>query len=74
MMFNRKLLNMATPIPNEAFMHDVWFVLIASACGHVDYVKQPTILYRQHDSNWFGTKQINLRWFYNDVFKNPDHQ
>ncbi|MCX6063074.1 MAG: glycosyltransferase family 2 protein [Caldiserica bacterium] len=54
MLVNRPLLECALPIPREAVIHDWWLALIAASCGHVLYVDQPTIMYRQHDSNAIG--------------------
>jgi glycosyltransferase involved in cell wall biosynthesis len=34
--------------------HDWWFYLVASGLGHVIYVPEPTILYRQHGANVEG--------------------
>ena len=55
MLFNRQLLNKAMPLPNEAFMHDWWFALIASYYGVIALVDKPLILYRQHNSNLIGS-------------------
>lgn len=60
MIFNRKLLNVALPIPDEAIMHDWWLISVASLIGQTSYCLQPTMLYRQHDSNCIGAKQSTL--------------
>ena len=54
MMINRSLLKLAQPIPPETLMHDWWLGLVAAAFGHIGLVKQPTMLYRQHQSNATG--------------------
>jgi len=54
MLVNRPLLECALPIPKEAVVHDWWLALVAASCGHVLYVDQLTIMYRQHDSNAIG--------------------
>jgi hypothetical protein len=54
MLVNRPLLERALPIPKEAVVHDWWLALVAASCGHILYVDEPKILYRQHDSNAIG--------------------
>lgn len=51
---NRRLLLHAVPIPEEAFMHDFWFGLVAAAFGVLRALDEPTVGYRQHDSNTIG--------------------
>ena len=53
---NRKLAELALPIPNEAIMHDWWLGLVASKFGKVAYVNESLIKYRQHGSNSIGAK------------------
>ncbi len=54
MIMNRKLLDLAMPVPVEASMHDWWFLLVASTFGQVAHIEQPTMLYRQHENNQVG--------------------
>ncbi|GIW27382.1 MAG: glycosyl transferase [Meiothermus sp.] len=61
---NRALYRMALPIPQEAIMHDWWLALVGSAFGRVELVPQPTVRYRQHDSNSIGAK----RWGWGTMF------
>lgn len=63
MMMNRPLLELASPIPAEAVMHDWWVALVAACFGHIHYLEQPTILYRQHGGNDTGAKPYQL-WYY----------
>lgn len=63
MMINQQLkaklkLNL-TKIDN-IYLHDWWIALITSALGKLIYVKEPTILYRQHDNNVEGSKNNNI--------------
>jgi glycosyltransferase involved in cell wall biosynthesis len=55
-MINRKLRELSVPIPQEAMMHDWWVGLISVALGENDYVREPTMLYRQHAMNVAGAK------------------
>ncbi len=67
MLFNRKLVNMATPIPFEGFVHDYWLALVASGCGHMDYIDDPTVFYRQHENQWLGSRQPDYTWFKSEM-------
>jgi len=60
MLANRALLDCALPIPQEATIHDWWLALVAASCGHILFVDEPKILYRQHDSNAIGVITMAL--------------
>lgn len=77
MMINRKLLDLIHPQPKNAVMHDMWLALVASALGRIVFIKQPTILYRQHGDNSVGaknTRSLGYLWHkmtgYKTVHKN----
>lgn len=53
---NQALLNVAAPISREAVMHDWWLALCAAATGRILFDPQPTVLYRQHETNAIGAK------------------
>lgn len=38
-------------------MHDWWLALLAKCFGNIEYISEPTILYRQHGTNQVGTNQ-----------------
>ncbi|GGC97901.1 glycosyltransferase family 2 protein [Undibacterium terreum] len=57
MIFNRKLLEMAMPVPEQAAMHDWWLILVATTFGKVGHVDQATIFYRQHEGNQVGARR-----------------
>lgn len=68
-MVNKPLLELAFPIPTEAYMHDHWINLVATVFGKVGYVPEATISYRQHGENWVGAvKHINLKDIFNLFF------
>ena len=73
-MINRKLAELATPIPSNAIMHDWWLGLIASKFGNIGFINESTIKYRQHNSNSIGAKSFD--WlsiflkFYKIFYKN----
>jgi glycosyltransferase involved in cell wall biosynthesis len=54
-LMNRATAEMALPIPGEALMHDVWFLLVAFCFGKTAYLEKQTILYRQHSNNVVGS-------------------
>lgn len=54
MIFNRKLKIISTPIPVDAIMHDWWLTLICSTYGSMSFLRDPTVLYRQHGMNDTG--------------------
>lgn len=60
-MANRALVKRAIPIPPGARMHDMWLALVAAAFGHIDYLPEPTLYYRQHGGNVIGTKRKSRR-------------
>ena len=55
-MANRRLKDMALPLPREIRMHDWWLALVAAAFGQYGYVPRPLVLYRQHGANTLGAK------------------
>ena len=65
-MINRLALRISMPVPAEAVMHDWWLALrVITQDGHISLIRQPTVLYRQHESNSVGSKKINLRYYFN---------
>jgi len=48
MAFNRKILNLALPIPSNTPMHDWWIGLIGEKFGNPLFIKDKTLLYRRH--------------------------
>lgn len=56
--FNRALLEVASPLPESAAVHDWWFALCAQYFGVVDYVDKPLLDYRQHSSNSIGATAV----------------
>jgi len=64
MMMNRPLVDLCRPIPAQAAMHDHWVSLVAAAFGRVIFLDEPTMLYRQHDSNYYGAPKYGWGHFY----------
>ncbi|MDT8422032.1 MAG: glycosyltransferase family 2 protein [Desulfuromonadales bacterium] len=57
-MINRPLAVLATPIPEQAIMHDWWLALVATAFGRVVCLEAPLVLYRQHAANRIGAQHF----------------
>lgn len=51
---NRPLVELALATPKEIPLHDLWLGLLASAMGKAGYLREPTVLYRQHGGNAIG--------------------
>ncbi|UUM30031.1 glycosyltransferase family 2 protein [Vibrio japonicus] len=62
MMLNRPLIELAMPIPNNAFMHDWWLVLVAKLKGEVIFIDEPLMDYRQHGNNTIGAQNYSWRY------------
>jgi hypothetical protein len=54
MLINRALQQASLPMPTEAFMHDWWIALIAATQGSSSFLRETTVLYRQHGGNVLG--------------------
>lgn len=57
-MFNESLASKLDSIPNNARYHDWWVALIASSFGYITYLKEGTLLYRQHGNNVVGNQNF----------------
>lgn len=57
-MANRLLIELAKPIPYEAFMHDWWLALTAACFGKIGRIQKPTLYYRQHTKNTLGAQKF----------------
>ena len=69
MMMNAALRRIVRAIHPNAIMHDQWIALVCSVFGAMDYVKTPTVLYRQHGVNQLGAR----RWNIIRMLKEPDY-
>jgi hypothetical protein len=57
MLFNAKAKEIIRRPYDVATMHDAWITFsVAATDGVVDYLNEPTILYRQHTHNTLGAK------------------
>ena len=53
-LLNHTLVQLALEMPAESHMHDWWIALMASIYGKAAYLRERTVLYRQHGANVFG--------------------
>ncbi len=53
-MMNKALRDLSIPFSQGALMHDWWAGLASVVFGKNEYVEEPTVLYRQHESNVVG--------------------
>jgi glycosyltransferase involved in cell wall biosynthesis len=45
---------LSRPLPHKARFHDWWIALIAASCGKIGFIREGTLLYRQHGGNVVG--------------------
>jgi len=64
MMINRALANMAKDMPKDAIMYDWWIALIAASLGEIEFMREGTILYRQHSKNKIGARKFNIEYIF----------
>jgi glycosyltransferase involved in cell wall biosynthesis len=69
MIFNAKAKDVSFPYPKNAPMHDWWVALQTIQTGIVQHIDTPTILYRQHDNNEVGARNINGKYFWNKLLQ-----
>ncbi|WP_052380195.1 glycosyltransferase family 2 protein [Pseudoalteromonas sp. '520P1 No. 423'] len=76
-MFNKALLDLATPIPSCAPVHDWWFGLCAQSFGAEKFIAKPLVYYRQHGINSIGATRLKeqrsffKKYIYKSLFKFP---
>ncbi len=57
---NRRLLDIALPIPSEARVEDWWLALVAAAFGTVVPLTEKTLSYRRHSNNASELPEVTL--------------
>jgi len=60
-LLNRQLAELALPVPQAAIVHDWWMALCAASAGHIGYIAEPLVKYRQHGANAIGAKNAASR-------------
>ncbi|WP_158121224.1 glycosyltransferase family 2 protein [Escherichia coli] len=69
MMFNRKLIEIALPLPDSCRMHDWWLLLCCCVHGKVIPINKQLSKYRQHGNNQVGAQKLKLSKEIQQVFK-----
>jgi glycosyltransferase involved in cell wall biosynthesis len=54
-LINLPLASLSARMPNDAYMHDWWLALLATAFGNASIVPTQTVFYRQHGGNVLGS-------------------
>jgi hypothetical protein len=63
-MINQRAKEISLPMSSKSLMHDLWIALKVSHYGFVDFIDEPTVLYRQHGNNVIGAKRTNIKYYY----------
>lgn len=63
MLVNRALVDLASPIPPAAVMHDHWLTLVAATMGKIGFLAEQTVSYRQHADNFYGAASYSVPAF-----------
>ena len=63
MLVNRALVDLASPVPSAAVMHDHWLTLVAATMGKIGFLAEPTVSYRQHTDNFYGAASYSIPAF-----------
>lgn len=61
-LMNRKVLEYMKFIPSE-ILHDGWTAVITAYYGHVKYIHEPLLRYRQHSANVLGAHSVGFHYF-----------
>lgn len=62
-MITRKLIDLALPIPDNFYVHDHYFALVASYYGSIKLIDDKLVLYRQHGKNSMGAAKSGFDIF-----------
>lgn len=73
MLMNKELIKLSLEIPDKCIMHDWWIGLIASTKGEIGYIKDSTILYRQHGNNEVGAHKYSSKAYFKQKIDNIDN-
>lgn len=60
MMANASARTISLPYRLPDMPHDQWVALTAAKTGRIDFIREPTILYRQHEKNHSGANSFDL--------------
>lgn len=66
-MMNRRAKEVSLPFTLDMMIHDQWIGVNVAKYGKIDYIKEQTILYRQHGSNVAGAHRYGLTYIKNKL-------
>lgn len=68
MLANRSLVQKALCCSDQKYilMHDWWLALVAAKFGRIIYIDQSLGLYRQHNNNAVGAKDVSSAFYFSD--------
>jgi hypothetical protein len=66
-LMNKEAKSVSLPIPANAAMHDSWIALSVAQKGILTFITQPTVLYRQHNTNCLGAKNMQQSYMKNKI-------
>ena len=71
MAFRKDLVPFITPVPKDLAMHDQWIGLMAERAGHIKFLTEPLMKYRQHENS--NSKHVPLgkkiRWMNHMMYR-----
>lgn len=68
-MINRAALKISLPVPSSKIVHDQWLAVNVAHFGKVSYLREGTLLYRQHSQNSIGSKDVGFNYFMRKIFQ-----
>lgn len=57
-LINKRLNDLGSSVPGDAYMHDYWLALVAATLGKICFTRETLIKYRQHNSNTLGAVRL----------------
>ena len=68
-MINQKAKEVSFPMSQNSSMHDLWIALNVVNYGHIDFINESTILYRQHNKNVIGAQKTNRLYYFSKLIQ-----
>ena len=59
---NDKVKEFILPFTFKEMLYDHWIAVNAAKHGHIDYLPEQTVLYRQHEANVEGARRVGLKY------------
>jgi len=69
MIMNKKAKEVTLPFKLEMMIHDQWIGVNVAKYGKIDYIKEQTILYRQHGNNVAGAHSYGYKYIAQKLLK-----